>query len=113
MGSTPQMSRHVRDRYETLDGLLAAGELVQGVVDHPGWAHLMGVIDAEVSQIDRKLDGHTTPLTQAEYALAHGRRGGLKSIEEAAHAIVQTAAVALADQRARHEGAGETALEVT
>lgn len=114
MGSTPRMTRHVKGRYDTLNGLVAAGELVQGLIGHPGWGHLMGVIDAEIATIDRRLDDAITePLSQAEYAVAHGRRGGLRAIEDAAHAIVGVAADELERQRARHEGAGETAQEVT
>jgi hypothetical protein len=115
MGSTPRMSRHVRDRYAgSLDNLVAAGDLVRGLMAHPGWSHLMGIIDAETNVIDRKLDGAIDqPLSQAEYSAAHGRRGGLRAIEDAAHAIVSVADDELEKQRALHEGAGETALEAT
>lgn len=106
------MTRHVRDRYEgSLDNLAAAGELVQGLMAHPGWGHLMGVIDMEAATVSRRLDDAPNPLSQADYAMAHGRLGGLRAIEDAAHAIVGVAEDELEKQRNRYERAGETALE--
>lgn len=108
MGSTPEIANLVRRRYESLDALIAAGELVQGVVSHPGWRHLQGVIDELVSRIDEELDGEREPLSQAQYAQRHGRRAGLRSVEEVALTVVRVAEKTLADQRAAHEGAAES-----
>jgi hypothetical protein len=114
MGSTPEITNLVRGRYDTLDGLLAAGELTRGLVEHPGWRHLQGVVDELVARIDRDLDGEREPLSRAQYAQRHGRRAGLRAVEEAAQTLVRVAEDELEKQRHSHEGAGETALrEVT
>lgn len=111
MGSTPEIANLVRERYDSLDALIAAGELVQGVVQHPGWRHLQGVVDAMAARIDHELDGAREPLTQAQYAQRHGRRAGLRSVEEIALTIVRISEKTLAEQRARYEGAAETVPE--
>jgi F0F1-type ATP synthase membrane subunit b/b' len=106
MGSTPRSTRKL-----PLDELFAQGEEVEGLLSHPGWKHLMGAIDAEVSQIDQRLDGHARPLEQAEYALAHGRRYGLLEIEKKAHAIVAHYRRTLQQQQERHDAAAEPVAE--
>lgn len=84
-------------------------EQVQAVVDHPGWELLMVFVQAEIAEIDAKLDGGRDPLSQAEYAMAHGRRGGLRTLEDAATAILAKAERRLLEQQAKHEGAAEAA----
>jgi hypothetical protein len=75
----------------SLEELFAAGEAVQSLEGHPGWVHLQRLIQAEIAAIDASLDGGSTPLSRAEYAMAHGRRGGVLAVVKAADAIVQRA----------------------
>jgi hypothetical protein len=49
---------------------------------------------------------------QATYANLHGRRAGLKAVPALMEALIERADEKLAEQRRKHEGAGETALEV-
>lgn len=90
----------------SLEDLFAAAEDVTALIEHPGWAHVIRLIDAEAESSDRLLDGVLLD-SRAAYAHAHGRRGGLRGAQEAADAIVRTAERKLADQREKHErGAG-------
>lgn len=107
MGSTPEIANLVRSRYETPDGLIAAGELTQAVITHPGWRHVMSAVDELVARIDHELDGAREPLTQAQYAQRHARRAGLRAVEEIAQTIVRVSEAELARQRAKHEGIAE------
>ena len=106
----PRFLRHVRDLYPVLDALFDAGEDVRSLTAHPGWTHLMALLEAETAMVDRHLDGASEPLSQAEYAMAHGRRGGLRGAVAAAEALVSHADTKLAEQRRIHEGAAEPAL---
>lgn len=113
MGSKhePRYAKHVRDIYSDLDDLFAAGEQVRSMLTHPGWRHVALILHAEIAEIDGKLDGRDTPLSQAEYALEHGRRHGLRSAEQAAGALVSLYERALRTQQARHEGAVDAVPE--
>lgn len=71
----------------------------------------MSAVDAEIHLIDRDLDGQREPLSQAQYAQRHGRRGGLKALEEMGHELIRIADVELQRQRAKYEGAAETVPE--
>lgn len=104
--SDPHYKRHTRGT--ALDELFSMGDAVASLVEHPGWAHVIRLLDAEVAEIDRTLDGSQEPLSQAQYALKHGRRGGLRGAREAAEAILERYHVALAEQRAKHEGDAES-----
>lgn len=103
--SDPHYKRHVRG--SDLEGLFAAGEAVEGLIGHPGWAHVNAIVDAEIAEIDRALDGRDEPLSQAHYALKHGRRGGLRGARDAAEAILDRYRTALAEQQRRYEGDAE------
>jgi len=60
--------------------------------------------------LDAGLDEPHTPLTQAEYAMGHGRRDGLRAAQKAADAIVGVGEREHVRQRARHEGDAEPSL---
>jgi hypothetical protein len=107
--SDPKLTRHVR-AIETLDELFTAAEAVQALAAQPGWPVLLSLVDAEVSKIDATLEGRVHD--QATYANLHGRRAGLKAVPALMEALIERADEKLAEQRRKHEGAGETALEV-
>lgn len=113
MGSNPRPDpafvNLTRNVFHDLDTLFEAGEAVQALQSHPGWAYLSRLIEAEIDDVDLKLDGRLLD-TRADYAHAHGRRGGLKALAEAARAIVSEADRKLAEQQRIHEGAAEPAL---
>lgn len=109
VGSDPAFTRHVDDIYHRdLDGLFSAGEMVRALMTHPGWPTLARVLEAEIATIDSQLDGRLLD-SRAAYAHAHGRRGGLRALDEAARAIVSRAESRLAEQQRKHEGAAEPA----
>jgi hypothetical protein len=105
----PRYTRHLRAI--PLEDLFAMGEAVQSLAAHPGWNHVNALLDAEVAEIDRSLDGATEPLSQAEYALQHGRRGGLRGAREALDAIVAVSRDRLEEQRRKHERDAESSQE--
>lgn len=111
MGSNrpdPAFVNLTRNVFHDLDTLFEAGEAVRALQDHPGWAYLTRLLDMKIAEIDMSLDG---PLlgSRSEYAHAHGRRGGLRALTEAARAIVSEADRKLAEQQRIHEGAAEPA----
>jgi hypothetical protein len=108
----PRASRHIKDLFPEFDQLQAAAESARQLTTHPGWVVLSSMLDAEISAIDRVLDGDRVLGSRAEYAGAHGRRGGIRASEEALRALIEQADVALAEQRIKHEGAAESASEV-
>lgn len=113
--ATPAFVRHVRDAWgaaEQLPGLLEASENVERLLSHPGYAAVRAVLDREIATIDRELD--EGPAKEAPvYAQRHGRRGALRSFDEAAKAIVESAAAARAkaEDRARASDAAAEAAE--
>jgi hypothetical protein len=107
MPDDPRFANHIKDVWPSLTDLFAAGENVRGLMAHPGWADIFRLIEAQVAEIDRALDGASTPKTQAEYAMEHGRRDGLFGYLRAAQAIVGRADKKLEEQRQRHEGDAE------
>lgn len=84
------------------------GEAVESLVTHPGWAHVQRLVEAEIAEIDRALDAGDEPLTQAQYAIRHGRRGGLLASRDAAETILARYRAALEHQRAKHENPAES-----
>lgn len=88
-------------------GLFEAAEAVEGMISSQGWAHIVRLVELEVSGIDRMLDGQL--LTRSEYARGHGRRSAYHGFMEAAHAIVAESARLRAEQERKHEGAAESA----
>lgn len=94
--------KHLRG--ESLESTFAMGEVVQDLILHPGWSHVMALLGAEIGEIDRRLDGFQEPLSQAQYAMAHGRRAGLRGARLAAEAILHRYRTQLEEQRRKHEG---------
>lgn len=101
--SDPKITRHLKDLYPDLETLFMAGEDVDGLTGHPGWARVVELVEAEIARIDADLDGNSVPLTQAEYAMAHGRRGGLRFVLEAPATLAAVSLQRLEEQRAKHE----------
>jgi hypothetical protein len=102
---------HCGDLFPQLDDLFAAGEAVQDLRAHPGWAHLVRLLDKEAATVSSGLDGRLLE-SRAEYAHAHGRMGGLKAMEAAADALVRKATDELDKQRAKHEQPARERAEV-
>jgi hypothetical protein len=102
------MTRHVRRVWPDLQGLIAAGEAVQEFEAHPGWICVQQVLEAEAAEIGRDLNRGTEPLSQAEYAMAHGRLGGLAGALEAVQAILQHVELRMDEQRAAVERDAES-----
>lgn len=103
----PVYTRHVEKLWPESDTLFAAGERVEALVTTAGWADIQAVLSREIALIDRELDSARKPLEQADYALAHGRRDGLRGAQRAVDAIIRFAD----EQRERqeNEAAGESA----
>lgn len=107
----PKAKRHVDDVYPSLDSVLAAAEVVESLLAHPGWDAVEVMIASEVETINRELDRGGEPHSRAEYAKAHGRRGGLLYVRQALDAIVQRADERYREQQRKHEGVAESAPE--
>jgi hypothetical protein len=60
----------------SLEDLFRAGEVVEDLAAHPGWKVIDELLQAEVDTVDRRLDTDRPLDSRAEYAAAHGRRGG-------------------------------------
>ena len=104
----PRFLRHVKARYPDLDDLLEAAESVAGLMDQPGWGLLYDLVGDELQTIERKLDHGDAPLGRAQYAMAHGRRGGMLFAGEMARTLMAHAQEELARQRRKHEGGAES-----
>lgn len=115
MGSNPEQRPEpaftslVKNVFPSMEELFEAGEAVRQLVQHPGWVHVSRLLEAEIASVDSSLDGRLQESRSA-YAFAHGRRGGLRAMDEAARAITSRADQKLAEQRRKHEGAAESAL---
>ena len=94
------MDRHLDRIYPEPQQLFEAGDLVQSLMVHPGWLHVTRLLEYEIATIDATLDGRQEPLTQAEYAHWHGRRGGLKGFQAAVATIIARAEREYERQRA-------------
>jgi hypothetical protein len=103
----PVLTRHVDSLFPDLEHLFQAGEDVAAVIVHPGWAAVKALVASEIDAINARLDAGHEPLEQAEYALAHGRRGGLLALQGAADAILERAERRRREQAERHEPAAE------
>ena len=110
MKSDPKMDRHLDVIYPEPQHLFEAGDAVQALILHPGWVHITRLLEYEIATIDSGLDGRDEPLTQAQYAARHGRRGGLRGLQAAADAIIGRAEREYERQRAKHEGDAEPSL---
>lgn len=111
----PSLTRHIedlfpRDREGSLDGLLEAAEAAGALMASPGWDLLLELVQAEVATIDRKLDSGKPLDSRAEYAAAHGRRGGLRFAQDILIALQDRAETRVAEQRAKHESGTERPL---
>jgi HD-like signal output (HDOD) protein len=92
---TPALSRHIARVWrlpEQLPELIEAAEAVERLVAHPGYEVVRSVIEREVATIDRELDSGPSKEA-ADYAKQHGRRGALTAFDDAAKAIIGTAAL--------------------
>lgn len=107
--ASPEYVALARRNYPVLLDLFAAGEEVAALMEHPGWRHVSALLDLAVADADAMLDGRLLD-SRAAYAQAHGRRSGLRSMHEAASAIVAESTRKLAEQRTKYEGAAEPAL---
>jgi hypothetical protein len=96
------MARHIATRYRGLEELTQAAEAVESLLASEGWRVLSTLIDDEISTIENALDDGP-PISQAEYAYAHGRKGGLKAAKVAANLLIARATVKLEEQRQKHE----------
>jgi hypothetical protein len=103
----PPWTGHVDRLFEDFDGLFAASEAVEQLVAHPGWAHVMRLLDAETDEVMAAADSRLLG-SRSEYAFAHGRAGGIRSVRQAAASLVARAAYRLEQQRSKHEGAAES-----
>lgn len=101
--SDPRHTRHISTLYPSLERLLAAGEAAEALTSSPGWSVLLDLIDAEIATIDRELDSGRVLESRADYAAAHGRRGGLKAVPELVYALIGRAETRLMEERAKHE----------
>lgn len=104
--SGPPWTGHIDRSYGDLDELFAAAEAVEGLMAHPGWDHVMRLLEAEAAQVSATTDGRLLE-SRSEYAFAHGRMGGLRAVRAAAGAIVGRAAQRFEQQRSKHEGTAE------
>lgn len=106
--SDPRWTGHVDDVFGSdLQELLTAAEAIESLLAHPGWGHVMRLVDVEAAQVSAVTDGRLLE-SRADYAFAHGRMGGLRSIQHAAQAILDRAALRLEQQRLKHEGTAES-----
>lgn len=111
-GIDPQLQVFVDDAFPDLGELFAAGEAVEAVVSTDGWQALQKVIGAELRAETARLSRGRKALDQADYALAHGRLGGLQAAADLADAIVTRAREVHEEQAAKHEnGAADAAPE--
>jgi len=95
----PKLRRHFDDLFPELDQVLDAAEHAASVLEHPGMGVLRSILVAEIDTISRGLDDRV--LQQAEYAMAHGRRGGLIASLEALDVLIAWAESLAAKERAK------------
>lgn len=94
----------------TLEELFDAGDAISGLIAHPGWQIIERILDAERELLDRRLDTDRPLESRADYAAAHGRRGGLLAARQAARTVLARYTAELARQKAQHEADGPLAL---
>lgn len=88
--------------------LFADGEAVERLLNHPGLAPVLRLIEAQREADLRTLTGRLL-ASKSEYARLTGRLDGLDAFTSAAHAIVAHAQKTLAEQQRKHEDAPESA----
>jgi hypothetical protein len=95
------LSRHMNGW--SLERIFHAGEAVEDLLSHPGWEVIDGLLQAEVDTVDKRLDTDRPLDSRAEYAAAHGRRGGLLAARRAAGTVLARYRDRLAEQQRKHE----------
>lgn len=108
-GIDPQLQVLVDDAFPEVGELFAAGEAVELMATTAGWQALRKVIGAELRAEAARLSRGRKALDQADYALAHGRLGGLQTAYDLADAIVARAQGRREEQAAKHENAAADA----
>lgn len=103
---SPSLNGHVDSLFSSFEDLFAAGEAVEQLVGGAGWAHVLAVLDAEISTIERRFDERLLE-SRSDYAFAHGRLGGLRAARSAAEAILGRAALRLEQQQRKHDGGAD------
>lgn len=98
------LARHIDPSFPELDTLFEAGEQAQMLLEHPGFARVQALIDAEARTLNAEMGRATRPLEQADYALRHGRLGALTAFRDAAETLVARAEKRRKEQAAQHEG---------
>lgn len=106
----PTYANAVRDKYPEHRALFAAGERIQALIAHPGWADIMDLLDDQIDNVDGTLDG-ARPLEHVAYAHLHGQRRGLKAAREAAFALESRYVAELERQQQKHEATAESGAE--
>lgn len=106
----PAYANAVARRFPDHRALFAAGERIQSLIAHPGWADIMDVLDGQIEGLDAKLDG-AAPLAHVTYAHHHGERRGLRAAREAAFALESRYVAELERQQVKHEATAESGAE--
>jgi hypothetical protein len=107
--SIPALSRHMNGW--SLRETFSAGEAVEDLAAHPGWKVIDALLQAEVDTVDKRLDAdRVVPPSRAEYAAAHGRRGGLLAARAAVGTVLTRYREKLAEQQGKHEAVEPLAL---
>lgn len=105
------LARHIGTVLPTLGEEIEAGDAVDALLKHPGFPVVRALIDEEIATINAQMERSTSPMDQAEYALRHGRIGGLRGFETAAETILARSEKRLQEQQAQHEGDAEPSPE--
>lgn len=105
------LARHIDEVIPTLGDVIEAGEIVRSLMEHPGYGLVRLIIDAEISTINAEMERTTRPLEQSEYALRHGRVGGLRGFERSAETLLARSEKRREEQQAQHEGGAESSPE--
>jgi CHAD domain-containing protein len=100
----------VKNRFPEHRALFAAGEQIQSLTAHPGWAVVLEMLDDRIAALDAKLDG-ANPLEHVWYAHLHGERRGLRAAREAAYALESVYVDELQEQQRKHEAGAESPAE--
>lgn len=105
--SEPEYGNAVKRIYSSLNELFEMGAAVRQTMQSPGWVHISRLLEEKIAEIDFELDGQLLD-TRARYAHLHGKRHGLRAMDQAARAIVSKADSKLAEQQAIYDGAAES-----
>jgi hypothetical protein len=84
--------------------------VVEDLAAHPGWKVIDELLQAEVDTVDKRLDTDRPLDSRAEYAAAHGRRGGLLAARAAVGTVLARYRSTLAEQQRKHEAVEPLAL---